>query len=203
MNNCIGIIDYGIGNLRNIQKAFEFHNIKAVISSDLAILQKCSKLVLPGVGAYAECKKALDRQFNDDIIDVLQEKPVLGICVGMQLLFDYSLEFGKTNGLMLIEGFVDKIQTESLPVPHVGWNTIKFEINNPLFKNVKQNSFFYFTHSYKCNPKNNENTIAVVEYEEIFCCSVSNNNIYGVQFHPEKSGKVGLNVLKNFYEYCE
>ena len=198
----IGIIDYGVGNLRSIQKAFEYNNIVAIISSDIVKLKACDKLVLPGVGAYAECRNMLDKSFGNDLMILLKEKPVLGICVGMQLLFNYSLEFGKTNGFGLIDGFVDRLETKQLPVPHAGWNQIKIIQDSPLFNNIKNQSFFYFTHSYKCNVQSSENIISLVVYEGEFCCAVCKNKIYGVQFHPEKSGDIGLKVLNNFYEYC-
>lgn len=198
----IGIIDYGVGNLRNIQKAFEYNEMVAIVSSKLDELRECDKVVLPGVGSFLECKKMLNEHFGKDIYELLNTKPTLGICVGMQLLFDYSLEFQKTNGLKLIDGFVDKLETVVLPVPNTGWNKIKIKQKNVLFDNIPDGSFVYFTHSYKCNVVNESNCIALVEYENDFCCAVWQDNIYGVQFHPEKSGEIGLKILKNFATSC-
>jgi len=194
----IGIINYDVGNLRSIQKAFEYNQIEAIISSDLEKLNECDKLVLPGVGAFSECKGMIDKKFDNKLIFLLEKKPVLGICVGMQLLFDYSCEFYQVEGLKLIDGFIDKLKTDSLPVPNVGWNKVKVVKESLLFNNIAEDSFFYFTHSYKCNVLNDINKVALVEYEKEFCCVVCKDNIYGVQFHPEKSGEDGLLFLKNF-----
>jgi len=198
----IGIINYGVGNLRSIQKAFEYNNIVAIISSDINILKECDKLILPGVGAYSECKNKLDNYFGTELLVVLKSKPVLGICVGMQLLFNYSLEFQKTYGLKLIEGFVDKLETNIFPVPHTSWNKVTINHNSSLFNSIEDNSFFYFTHSYKCNILQESNNIAMTKYENEFCCVVQKDNLYGVQFHPEKSAEVGLILLHNFVKYC-
>jgi glutamine amidotransferase len=199
----IGIIDYGIGNLRSIQKGFEYVGATAIISGDVQQLMSCDKLVLPGVGAFSHCKKQLDSSF-DDISSLISSRPTLGICIGMQLMFDYSLEFGRTEGLGLIKGYVDKIYTESLPVPHTGWSPLlqKSGNDNPLFSGIPDKSFFYFNHSFSCNPEQLKSVIGTSDYDGNFVCAVAEGNYYGIQCHPEKSGFIGLNLLKNFHIFC-
>jgi len=198
----IGIIDYGVGNLRSIQKAFESLDIKVIISSDRKKLENCQKLILPGVGAFAHCKEKLFETFSD-ITPLISSRPTLGICVGMQLMFEYSLEYGKTEGLAIISGHVDKIITKSLPIPHTGWSPIDKVSNDiPLFRGLPEKPFFYFNHSFICKPSEISNVIGTSDYDENFASVIKKNNYYGIQCHPEKSGLIGLMLLKNFYDFC-
>ena len=199
----IGIIDYEVGNLRSIQKAFEYVGATAIISGDVQELMGCENLVLPGVGAFAYCREQLDANF-DDITILISSRPTLGICVGMQLMFDYSLENGRTEGLRLIKGYVDKIHTESLPVPHTGWSPLLLKSGNanPLFRDVPDKTFFYFNHSFSCNASQLTSVIGTADYGSNFVCAVTEGNCYGIQFHPEKSGSAGLKLLKNFHDFC-
>lgn len=199
----IGVIDYGVGNLRSIQKAFECLGVKAIISSDLEQLIGCDKLVLPGVGAFAHCKEQLDSSF-DDVTALISTKPTLGICVGMQLMFDYSLEYGRTEGLGVVKGYVDRITSKSLPVPHTGWSPVfsKPGRENPLLRSLPDKPFFYFNHSFSCNPTDEGSVIGTADYDGDFIAAVAQGNYYGIQCHPEKSGTVGLALLKNFSNFC-
>ncbi len=198
----IGIIDYGVGNLRSIQKALECLDRKAIVSRDRQKLENCQKLILPGVGAFAHCKEQLFASFGD-ITPLISSRPTLGICVGMQLMFDYSLEYGRTEGLGVINGYVDKIITESLPVPHTGWSPlVKVSADNPLFRGLPDTPFFYFNHSFSCNPSQSSWVIGTADYDENFVSVVNKDNYYGIQCHPEKSGSLGLMLLKNFHDFC-
>lgn len=199
----IGVIDYGVGNLRSIQKAFEYLGVQAIISSDLKQLMGCDKLVLPGVGAFSHCKQQLDDTF-DDVTALISTKSTLGICVGMQLMFDYSLEYGRTEGLGVVKGYVDRITSESLPVPHTGWSPLfcKSGRESPLLRGLPDTPFFYFNHSFTCNPLCTDSVIATADYNGYFSAAVAEGNYYGIQCHPENSGSVGLALLKNFYNFC-
>lgn len=199
----IGVIDYGVGNLRSIQKAFEHLGVQAIISGDLEQLMSCDKLVLPGVGAFAHCKQQLDDTF-DDVTPLISTKSTLGICVGMQLMFDYSLEYGCTEGLGVIKGHVDRVASGSLPVPHTGWSPLfcNSGSDNPLLSGLPDRPFFYFNHSFSCYPSHGGSVIGTANYDGDFIAAVAEGNYYGIQFHPEKSGSVGLALLKNFYNFC-
>ncbi len=193
------IIDYGVGNLRSIEKAFAATGTEALVSGDELILREARALVLPGVGAFGACMKALtDRGFDRIVIERAGAgAPLLGICVGMQLLFEESEEFGKTCGLGLLPGRVRRFGKE-LVVPHVGWNQVQQKQVHPLLSNIEDRSFFYFVHSYFCAVDEPGVAIGETDYCSTFASIVARGNISGVQFHPEKSQTAGLRLLNNF-----
>lgn len=195
----VAIIDYGVGNLRSVEKAFAAMDCEAVVSSDIALLQGAERLVLPGVGAFASCMKALRERGFDSLVQerAAAGRPLLGICVGMQMLFEVSDEFGKTRGLGLLPGRVRRFETE-LVVPQVGWNRIHQRRAHPLFAGVADGAFCYFVHSFYCEPETADLVVGETEYGVNYASVVAQQNICGVQFHPEKSQHVGLQMLKNF-----
>lgn len=195
----IAIIDYGVGNLRSVEKAFAAMGCDAVVSDDEKLLRAADRLVLPGVGAFASCMRSLrERGFESLVRErAAAGTPLLGICVGMQMLFDVSDEFGTTEGLGLLPGRVRRFETE-LVVPQVGWNRIYQKQKHALFEGVEEGSFCYFVHSFYCEPANPDLAIGETEYGVRYASVVAHNNICGVQFHPEKSQQVGLRMLKNF-----
>ena len=195
----VAIIDYGVGNLRSVEKAFAAMDCEAVVSSDIALLQSAERLVLPGVGAFASCMKALRERGFDSLVQerAVAGTPLLGICVGMQMLFEVSDEFGKTRGLGLLPGRVRRFETE-LVVPQVGWNRIHQRRAHPLFAGVADGAFCYFVHSFYCEPETADLVVGDTEYGVNYASVVAQQNICGVQFHPEKSQHVGLQMLKNF-----
>jgi len=196
----ITVIDYGLGNLASVANALEKLEIPYLVSGDIEVLKTAKALILPGVGAAGQGMENLKERGMDQVI-IEQARigtPILGICLGMQLLFSSSEE-GNVNCLGLIEGEVKKFDT-SLKVPQIGWNQIECKSDSVLLKGIKNNSYFYFVNSYYCDPRE-ENTIkGVTDYKVKFCSVVEKDNLYGVQFHPEKSGGVGLQLLKNFWE---
>ena len=196
----VAIIDYGIGNLRSVEKAFSVVGVDAVIIGDRERLLAAERLVLPGVGAFGTCMSEFERHgFKELVIGrVEQGTPLLGICVGMQMLFEESAEFGKTKGLGLLKGQVNRFDDDSLIVPHVGWNQVEKTSTSPLLNDVSENSFFYFVHSYYCEPADKDVIVGETEYGVTFASVVAKKNIHGVQFHPEKSQNAGLQLLKNF-----
>lgn len=196
----VAIIDYGVGNLRSVEKAFAATGCDARISSDEDELRRAQRLVLPGVGAFAACMKALTERGFDRLVceRASAGTPLLGVCVGMQLLFEESEEFGATRGLGLLRGRVRKFDGE-LIVPQVGWNRIHQQQPHALFEGVANGSFCYFVHSFYCEPKDDAVVVGQTEYGRRYASVVAQKNICGVQFHPEKSQDVGLRMLKNFY----
>jgi len=203
----ITIIDYEMGNLRSVAKAFETLGFAARVSADPRDLESADKVVLPGVGAFRDCIHNLRQGgFVDPLLAHVEKgKPLLGICVGMQMLFDESEEFGRHQGLGLLPGQVVRFPSgmtengESLKVPHMGWNEISFEPGNPLFGEVEPGSYVYFVHSYYCAADNPDHVAATSRYGDItFCAAARNENIMATQFHPEKSQKIGLQIFRNF-----
>ena len=193
------IIDYGVGNLRSVEKAFAATGCEAVVSSDENVLRGAERLVLPGVGAFASCMNALRERGFDLLVRerAAAGTPLLGICVGMQMLFDVSDEFGTTIGLGLLRGRVRRFES-GLVVPQVGWNRIYQKQQHGLFNGVADGSFSYFVHSFYCEPEATDLVIGETEYGVKYASVVAQGNVCGVQFHPEKSQAVGLQMLKNF-----
>jgi len=196
----VAIIDYGVGNLRSVEKAFAAVGVDAVVTGDKQKLLTAERLVLPGVGAFGMCMSEFERHGLIDLVlaRVEQGTPLLGVCVGMQMLFEESAEFGKTKGLGLLKGQVNRFDDDSLIVPHVGWNQVEKTSTSPLLNDVSENSFFYFVHSYYCEPADKDVIVGETEYGVTFASVVAKKNIHGVQFHPEKSQNAGLQLLKNF-----
>lgn len=199
----IAIIDYGIGNLRSVQKAFEFIGQETTITNNLVEINNCSHLILPGVGAYLDAMNCLiSSGMRDAVVKAYQVgKPILGICLGMQMLFDSSQEGMENNGskavdgLGMLHGKIVKFDID-LKVPHVGWNSVEPMRDSVLYRGI-EDKYFYFVHSYYL-PRNNLFTNAITEYGVNFSCSIESENLFGVQFHPEKSGDTGLAMLSNF-----
>lgn len=199
----IAIVDYNMGNLASVKNAFAKLGKETVVESDPENFKKYEKLILPGVGAFGD---AMEHLRERKMIDALQEyaasgKPMLGICLGMQLLFESSEEFGATQGLGLIKGKVVAFDTtkfsEPLKVPHMGWNKM-FTKSHPLFKGLDEEHYLYFVHSFHAVCDNKEDVIGTTEYGYKFASAVACGNIYGIQPHPEKSHKNGLAILENF-----
>ena len=195
----VAIIDYGVGNLRSVEKAFAATGCDALISGDEEILRRAQRLVLPGVGAFAACMKALKERGFDRLVreKASEGTPLLGVCVGMQMLFEESDEFGSTPGLGLLKGSVRRFGNE-LVVPQVGWNRIHQKREHALFDGVADGAFCYFVHSFYCQPSDEEVVVGETEYGRRYASVVARGNICGVQFHPEKSQDVGLRMLRNF-----
>ncbi len=204
----ITIIDYGMGNLRSVQKGFEKVGFAAKVTADPADLRDAEKLVLPGVGAFKDCMDNLrEGGFIEPILRHVESgRPFLGICLGLQLLFTESEEFGRHPGLGIIPGKVVRfpgdmhIAGEELKVPHMGWNQIRLRQDAPVFRGVADGSTVYFVHSYYVIPDDPTVVAAVTDYGIEFCAAIRRENVMAVQFHPEKSQQIGLRILKNFGE---
>lgn len=200
----ITIIDYGVGNLFSLKSSFTAIGVEAEVSDDPEVLRKSEKLILPGVGAFEDAARKLRETGLDEVVKCAAQAgtPILGICLGMQMLFDKSYEFGVHQGLGLIPGEIVPIRDvipEYLKVPHIGWNSLKFTKDSPLFRYITDGDYVYFVHSYYASGCA-ENTIAVSEYGAELTAAVQSGNVFGCQFHPEKSGDVGLKILKAFAE---
>ena len=199
----IAIIDYGMGNLRSVQKAFEHVGHTATITDDPAVLADAAKLVLPGVGAFRDAIAALEpRRLVEPIrAAIAGGKPFLGICLGLQLLFERSFEDGEYQGLGIIAGDVVRFDVPpEFKVPHMGWNQVQFRRRPPIFEGVDEGAHFYFVHSYYVVPRDESVIATETDYHRPFCSSIWRDNLYATQFHPEKSQAAGLRVLKNFAE---
>jgi glutamine amidotransferase len=205
----ITIIDYEMGNLRSVEKAFEKLGFDARVSNNPDDLLTTDKVVLPGVGAFKDCITNLrDGGFVEPLLQHVEAgKPLLGICVGMQMLFDESEEFGRHKGLGLIPGKVTRFPAgmeergERLKVPHMGWNTIQIQRPAPFFKDTAEGSYVYFVHSYYCAADNPDDVAASCRYGDIvFTAAIWRDNLMATQFHPEKSQDVGLKIFRNFGE---
>ncbi len=197
----VGIVDYGVGNIYSLQKAFEHIGIDTVVSKDAKVLDGCSGIVLPGVGAFSDACLNISGSGLKDIIlsQTAKGKLVLGICLGMQLLFDYSTEGGIFKGLGLIPGWVDRIPG-SVKVPHIGWNTLQKKNDCKVLHGVKDGDHVYYVHSYYARVEQTDDICAVTSYGTDIPAVVERNNILGLQFHPEKSGETGLTILNNIKE---
>lgn len=196
----ITIIDYGMGNLRSAQKAFEFLGFEAQISDDIATINAAEKIVLPGVGAFADATERLNLSGISEIIKqkVSAGTPFLGICLGMQLIFDKSYEGGEFPGLGLLQGEIKRFDIpKEYKVPHIGWNKLKIK-DNPLFDGLNDDAYTYFVHSFYAETNDRDAVIAISDYGIEFTAAVNKGNIYATQFHPEKSGDSGLKILANF-----
>ena len=199
----LAIIDYGVGNLRSVEKAFASTGCEAIVSSDESVLREAERLVLPGVGAFRACMAALKERGFDRLVQerASEGTPLLGVCVGMQLLFDESEEFGSTRGLGLLRGSVRRFRGD-LVVAHIGWNRIHQTRSHGLFEGIEEGSFCYFVHSFYCAPLDARVVVGETEYGVRYASVVAEENVCGVQFHPEKSQDVGLQMLKNFGGSC-
>lgn len=194
----VAIIDYGMGNLRSVQKALEHIGASAYISDDKDEIAKADRAILPGVGAYRDCRAMLLQSGMDKVVldTIAQRKPIMGICIGMQLLFAGSNEGGQYDGLNVFSGQVERLKT-NLKIPHMGWNQIKSIKKNPLLAGVDGGDF-YFVHSYAAHDTEKDYVAAITNYGCDFVSAVYCGNVMGTQFHPEKSGELGLTVLRNF-----
>ena len=199
----IAIVDYGVGNLFSLKSSFAAIGAETVLTPDPEVIKKADKILLPGVGAFGDAAEKLQKTGLGDLIieEANKGKPLLGICLGMQLLLEKSYEYGEHKGLGLIKGEIRPISDvipKDLKIPHIGWNALTFKGDkSPIFKYIKNGDFVYFVHSYygsNCD----DNVIATTEYGATLTAAVQNKNVYGCQFHPEKSGTVGLNILRGF-----
>jgi len=204
----IVIIDYQMGNIKNVHHALNHLGYRVKISDKPEVIKKASGLILPGVGAFRDAVKVLKEKRLDKVIKEMVEKgkPFLGICLGMQLLFSHSEENGLYQGLGLIPGKVVRFP-EQFRVPHLGWNQVHYhfkdqEKDKALFSGIENASYFYFLHSFYCIPDEEDTVLTRTDYQQLFVSSIGKENVFGVQFHPEKSSSQGLNLLKNFGEMC-
>ncbi|WP_323588693.1 imidazole glycerol phosphate synthase subunit HisH [Aliarcobacter butzleri] len=201
----IGIIDYGVGNIKAFANIYKNLNIPFKIVKDISEFENITKLILPGVGSFDHAMISLQNSGMKEKLDELvleKETPVIGICVGMQMLAKSSEE-GTLNGLCWIDGIVkkfDKSKIKNAPLPHMGWNNLIIEKKNKIFDNLEENPRYYFLHSYYFECENREDVIATATYGEKFDCMINHKNIYGIQCHPEKSHHNGMQLLKNFGE---
>ena len=196
----IAIIDYGAGNLMSAKNSLQFLGFDYKISNDKTVLENADKLILPGVGAFPAAMEQLSATGLPEFIqEQALKKPLLGICLGMQMLFETSNEIKKCKGLALIKGTVRKIDT-ALKLPHIGWNSLDFKNPSPLLAGVGEGEFVYFVHTFCGIPKYAENLVATAEYGEDVSAIVQAGYVFGCQFHPEKSGETGLKIYKNFAE---
>jgi len=198
----IAIIDYGMGNLHSVSKAVERLGCESAVTSDPKILAEADGLILPGVGAFGDAMEELRSLSLDRLLRELtaQGKPLLGICLGMQLLFTSSEEYGEHDGLNLLPGQVVRFQGD-YKVPHMGWNRLEFKQTSPLLEGLEE-GHVYFVHSYHVKPERQEDLLAVTDYHQPVTAVVGRGSVFGMQFHPEKSGELGMRLLQNFVGFC-
>ena len=199
----IAIIDYDAGNLKSVEKALQYLDEECIVTRDKEELLKADKIILPGVGAFGDAMEKLHKFGLVDVIHKLvkENKPFLGICLGLQLMFESSEEGPGVKGLGLLPGKIVKFpEKEGFKIPHMGWNSIDVKEGSRLFKGVSNNSYVYFVHSYYLQAENENDVATTTEYITHVHASVEHDNIFACQFHPEKSGDVGLRILKNFCE---
>ncbi|MHB8882120.1 MAG: imidazole glycerol phosphate synthase subunit HisH [Thermodesulfovibrionales bacterium] len=200
----IAIVDYGMGNLKSVEKGFKKVGIEALVTSDPRKVDDASAVVLPGVGAFKDCIKNLrDRSLTESIVSSINKgKPYLGICLGLQVLFSESDEFGTCKGLDIFRGRVVRFRIKE-KVPHMGWNTVRFLNRPPIMTDVPDGAFFYFVHSYYVMPDSADVTAATTDYGVTFTSMVWKDNVFATQFHPEKSQGLGLRVLAGFGRFAQ
>ncbi|MFQ5976468.1 MAG: imidazole glycerol phosphate synthase subunit HisH [Candidatus Hydrothermarchaeales archaeon] len=191
----IAVVDYGVGNLRSVYRALEHKGAKPVITVERGEIEKSDAMVMPGVGAFGDTIKEFGA-FGDFLRDYVEKKPVLGICLGLQLFFSISEEDGLHKGFDLIKGRVVKL-SDTLKIPHMGWNSLKIEKESRILDGIKDEDYFYFVHSYYAKPEEDV-TVATTKYGVKIPALVEKGNVYATQFHPEKSGGKGLRIIENF-----
>lgn len=197
----IAIIDYGAGNLQSVKKAFDFIGAESVITDNPETINACDKILLPGVGSFGD---AMDSMTKKGLVDTVKQnamsgKPFLGICLGLQLLFEESEESPGVKGLGIFKGKIKKFSPDiGLKIPHIGWNSLEIKQKDTLFKDIPENSYVYFVHSYYLHAEDENEIATVTNYGIDFHSAVGKDNIFATQFHPEKSGDVGLQILRNF-----
>jgi glutamine amidotransferase len=199
----ITIIDYGLGNIKSVFRALEKIGAEAVISSNPEDIPVSDGIVLPGVGAFRKAMKNItELRLYQPLMDYIgSSRPYLGICLGLQILFTESYEHGKTGGFDIIKGAVKRLPDE-VKIPHMGWNQVSYNQSEEMFSGIKNNSYFYFDHSYYVDPDENGVTAGATDYGVKFVSAIQKGNLWGVQFHPEKSSEVGLKLLENFCRKC-
>jgi glutamine amidotransferase len=211
----IAIVDYGMGNIRSVEKGFLKIRADVKVTADPTVISNSKGIVLPGVGAFRDCMANLERL---DLLELIKKeigkgKPYLGICLGLQILFSESEEFGLCKGMNLFRSKVRRFRFDTanqttdikptLKIPHMGWNNVKYHLRPPIFDEIPDNSFFYFVHSYYVSAENQDIVAATTNYGIDFASVVWRDNIFATQFHPEKSQQLGIKVLKGFNKICE
>ena len=195
------ILDYGSGNVKSVFNLLSSLIDDVVVSNEPMMIANASHIIMPGVGAFGSAMRKIKETLPLDTLEqeiLTKKKPFLGICVGMQVMASIGVEFGEHSGLGWIEGRVDKMEIKGLPLPHVGWNNVISKKESPLLEGLGNDPDFYFVHSYAFNVKNSESLLASTIYGEEFCSVIQHENLFGVQFHPEKSQRTGIKLMKNF-----